>query len=54
MAASVPDDTRRTFSTDGTRAQIASASSTSPSVGTPYEVPPAAARCTASTTAGCA
>ena len=29
IAASVPDDTSRTFSTDGTRSQIASASSTS-------------------------
>jgi len=54
MAASVPDETRRTFSTDGTRAQIASASSTSRAVGTPYDVPSAAARWTASTTFGCA
>ena len=54
MPASVPDDTRRTLSTDGTRAAMASASSTSRSVGAPYDVPAAAARCTASTTAGCA
>ena len=54
MPASVPDETRRTFSTDGTRAQMASASSTSLGVGAPNDVPSAAARCTASTTFGCA
>ena len=54
IAASVPDETRRTFSTDGTAAAIASASSTSRVVGAPYDVPSAAARCTASTTLGCA
>ena len=37
---------------DGTRSQMASASSTSRSVGAPYDVPSAAARCTASTTLG--
>jgi hypothetical protein len=35
MVASVPLDTSRTFSTDGTRSQISSASSTSRSVGAP-------------------
>jgi hypothetical protein len=35
IAASVPDDTRRTFSTVATRSTIASASSTSRIVGTP-------------------
>ena len=54
IAASVPDDTSRTISTLGTRAQIASASSTSRSVDAPNDVPSAAARCTASTMAGCA
>ena len=52
IVASVPDDTRRTISTEGTRSQIASASSTSRSVGAPYDVPSAAARCTASTMTG--
>ncbi len=47
-----PTTTRRTLSTDGTRAAMASASSTSRSVGAPYDVPSAAARCTASTTTG--
>ncbi len=35
MVASVPLDTRRTFSHAGTRARISSASSTSRSVGAP-------------------
>ncbi len=52
MAASVPLLTRRTWSHPGTRLQISSASRTSRSVGAPNEVPSAAARCTASTTAG--
>ena len=52
IVASVPEDTSRTSSTEGTRSQIASASSTSRSVGAPYEVPSTAARCTASTIAG--
>ena len=54
IVASVPLDTRRTRSTLGTRSQIASASSTSRSVGAPYVVPSSGRRCTASTTAGCA
>jgi len=45
--------TSRTFST-GVRATISSASSTSPCVGAPYDVPREAAARTASTTAGCA
>src|SRR3546814_21100150 len=52
MVASVPEDTRRTISTDGTRSQMASARRTSRSVGAPYEVPSTAARWTASTIAG--
>ncbi len=54
IVASVPLDTSRTRSQDGTRARMASASSTSRSVGAPNEVPSAAAACTASTTFGCA
>ena len=54
MAASVPDDTRRTCSQPGTRAQIASASRTSPGVGAPNVVPLAAAAVTAAVTTGCA
>ena len=52
MVASVPLETSRTFSHDGIRSRMASASSTSRSVGAPYDVPSAAARCTASTTLG--
>jgi hypothetical protein len=52
IVASVPDDTSRTISTDGTRSQMASARRTSRSVGAPYEVPATAAFCTASTMAG--
>ena len=52
MAASVPDDTSRTWSHPGTRPQMVSARSTSPSVGAPKLVPPAAARDTASVTTG--
>ena len=52
MVASVPLDTMRTFSQDGTRSVIASASSTSRSVGAPYEVPSPAAARTASTILG--
>ena len=48
MVASVPEETRRTFST-GVRSTIASASSTSLRVGVPYDVP----RDTASATAAC-
>ena len=43
IAASVPDDTSRTFSTLGTRSQMASASSTSRVVGAPNDVPSSAA-----------
>ena len=44
IAASVPDETSRTISTDGTASTISAASSTSPSVGAPKVVP----RCAAS------
>ena len=44
----------RSMSTDGIRALTSSASSTSPAVGAPYDVPSAAASVTASMTAGCA
>ena len=54
MAASVPDETSRTFSTDGTASTISSARSTSRSVGVPKVVPSAAASCTASTISGSA
>ena len=54
MAASVPDETRRTFSTDGTASTSSSARATSRSVGVPNVVPSAAASCTASTTSGSA
>src|SRR5690606_19082173 len=53
IVASVPELTSRTFSA-GVRATISSASSTSPGVGAPYDVPRPAASRTASTTAGCA
>ncbi len=54
IVASVPEETKRTFSTAGIGCTIRSASSTSAALGAPNEVPrPAAAR-TASTTAGCA
>ncbi len=53
IVASVPDDTKRTFSTE-VRETISSASSTSGSVGVPYDVPRATAACTASSTSGCA
>ena len=52
--ASVPDEVIRTISTDGTRAAISAAISTSPGVGAPKLVPSAAASVTASTIAGCA
>ena len=54
MAASVPEETSRTISTDGTAATISAASSTSASVGAPKEVPSAAALVTASTVFGSA
>ena len=47
MAASVPDETRRTFSTEGTASTISAASSTSASVGAPKLVPRSAAARTA-------
>jgi len=47
IAASVPEETSRTFSTDGTASTISAASSTSASVGAPKLVP----RSVASTTA---
>ncbi len=52
IAASVPDETSRTCSQPGTRAQISSASSTSPGVGIPKVVPSATALRIASTTTG--
>ena len=52
MVASVPEDTKRTFSIEGTSRQTRSASSTSAAQGAPKLVPRAAACCTASTTAG--
>ena len=52
MVASVPDDTSRTISSDGTSRHSSSASSISASVGAPNESARAAAACTASTTAG--
>ena len=52
MTASVPDDTNRTCSSDGTAAQTARARSSSSSVGAPKVVPFAAAVVTAATTSG--
>ena len=52
MVASVPLLTMRTFSHDGTRSAMASASSTSRGVGAPNDVPSAAAAAMASTTFG--
>ena len=52
MAASVPEDTSRTCWQPSTRAQMASASRTSPSVGAPKVDPRAAAAPMASVTAG--
>ncbi len=54
MVASVPLETRRTWSTEATRSVISSASRTSPGVGAPKDVPSAAATHTASTTPGLA
>ncbi len=54
IVASVPELTSRTISTDGTRAVISSAISTSAAVGAPKLVPLSAARQTAATTSGCA
>ena len=52
MVASVPEDTSRTISIDGTRRQIACASSISLAVGAPKDNACAAAAVTASTTFG--
>jgi hypothetical protein len=52
MVASVPEDTKRTFSREGTSRTTRSASSSSASQGAPYEVPRWAASCTALTTGG--
>ncbi len=49
IAASVPEETSRTCSIEGTASAISSASSTSRSVGAPKLVPARAAACTAST-----
>ena len=54
IAASVPDETSRTISTDGTALAISSASSTSRSVAVPKLVPSRAAAITASTVSGSA
>ncbi len=54
IAASVPDETSRTRSTDGTASTISAASSTSRSVGAPKLVPSSAASRTASTVSGSA
>ena len=54
IAASVPDETRRTCSIDGTASAISAASSTSASVETPKVVPRRAASRTASTVSGSA
>jgi hypothetical protein len=52
IVASVPEETRRTISSDGTASTMRSASSTSASVGAPYTVPRRSARSTASSTTG--
>ena len=52
MVASVPELTNRTRWTGSTRPMISRASSVSAGVGAPKDSPSAAARCTASTTAG--
>jgi hypothetical protein len=54
IVASVPEDTKRTFSTAGISRTMRSASSTSPAHGAPNEVPRAAAAPTAASTLGCA
>jgi hypothetical protein len=54
IAASVPEETRRTISTDGTASTSSAASSTSRSVGAPKLVPSSAASRTASTVSGSA
>jgi hypothetical protein len=52
IVASVPEETKRTFSTEGMCRTMRSASSTSAAQGAPYDVPRSAAARTASTTAG--
>ncbi len=52
MVASVPELTRRSICTAGTRARTSSTSSISSSVGAPKENPSAATRCTAASTSG--
>ena len=54
IAASVPEETSRTFSIDGTASTISAASSTSASVAAPKLVPRSAASRTASTVSGSA
>ena len=54
IVASVPDETKRRSSTHGYARLTRTARSVSDGVGAPYDVPRAAASCTASTTAGCA
>ena len=54
IAASVPDETNRTFSIDGTAATTASAISTSRVVGAPKLDPSSSASTTAARTLGCA
>ena len=51
MVASVPEETNRTLST-GVLATISSASSTSGTVGVPYDVPRLTAAATAASTSG--
>ena len=52
ITASVPDETNRTCSSEGTAAHSACASSSSSSVGAPKVVPRSAAAETAATTSG--
>ncbi len=54
IVASVPEETSRTISIDGTASQISSASSTSARVETPKVVPSSAAAVTARTVSGSA
>ena len=54
IAASVPEETRRTISIDGTASTISAARSTSPSVGAPKVVPRDSASATAASVAGSA
>ena len=54
IAASVPEETSRTRSTDGTASTISAASSTSASVAAPKVVPSSAAWATAATVSGSA